>query len=236
MPARYSIADVASLVAEPTRAAILLTLLDGRALCAGELARAARLSDPATSLHLAKLTNGGLLALQKEGRHRYYRLANADVAHALEALGTIATAPPPARSLLPGGRELRTARTCYDHLAGALSVAFACMLERERYLRAADDRTYEITSDGGRWFAAVFAVDTEALAGLRRSLARRCLDWTERRPHVAGALGAALLARLVEMRWVARISGSRAVRITARGCSGFASLGCKTAMPLDGGK
>jgi DNA-binding transcriptional ArsR family regulator len=189
------------------------------------LAREARLSAPATSLHLAKLTRGGLLVVRKEGRHRYYRLANADVAHALEALGTIATRPPPARPLRPDQSALRMARTCYDHLAGVLSISFAEMLERERILAARDDRTYEVTRDGVRWFADVMRIDVGVLEQRRRSLARRCLDWTERRPHVAGALGAAVLARLIETGWVARVSDTRALRITTRGQTELTALG-----------
>jgi DNA-binding transcriptional ArsR family regulator len=233
MTSGFSIADAASLIGEPTRAAILLALVDGRALPAGELARAAGLSAPATSLHLAKLVGGGLLALRREGRHRYYRLASADVAHALEALGAIATARPPARSVLPGRARLRAARACYDHLAGAVAVALAESLEREHVLRAADDRTYEVTREGARWFAAALRIDVGELARGRRALARRCLDWTERRPHLAGALGAALLDRLVERRWVARTSGSRALRITALGRAEFAKLGLPAALTAE---
>ncbi len=229
MTARYAIADVASLVGEPTRAAILLALLDGRALPAGALARAARLSAPATSLHLAKLRQGGLLAMQKEGRHRYYRPASREVAHALEALGAIATATPPARSLSPERSALRAARTCYDHLAGALAVAFAHRLEHERIIYAADERTYAITRNGRTWFADVMGIDIEALARGHRSLAARCLDWTERRPHVAGALGAAVLERLVAMRWVTKAPDSRVLRITARGDAGLARMGLRPA-------
>jgi DNA-binding transcriptional ArsR family regulator len=233
MTARFAIADVASLFAEPTRAAILLALLDGRALPAGELARAAGLSAPATSLHLAKLTGGGLLAVRREGRHRYYRLSSPDVAHALEALGAIATAPPPARSPVPGRSPLRAARTCYDHLAGAVSVALADLLERERFLRAADDRTYEITREGAAWFADALRIDVGILVRGRRAVARRCLDWTERRPHLAGALGAAVLERLVEGRWIAKVRGSRAVRITALGRVELAKLGLPAALTVE---
>ncbi len=230
MTSRFALADAASLFGEPTRAAILLALLDGRALPAGELARAAGLSASATSLHLAKLVGGGLLAPRREGRHRYYRLANADVAHALEALGAIATAKPPECSTLPGRAPLRAARTCYDHLAGALAVALAESLERERVLRAVDDRTYELARGGGRWFADALGLDVDAIARGRRAFARRCLDWTERKPHLAGALGAALLDRLVEGRWVVKSPGSRALRVTARGRAEFATWGLPAAL------
>ncbi len=225
---KYAIADAAALVGEPTRAAILLALLDGRALPAGELAGAANLSLAATSLHLGKLTRGGLLVVRQQGRHRYYRLASEDVAHALEALGVIASqrprAPPAlSHSPLPERAALRAARTCYDHVAGALGVALATKMEREGALRVEDDRTYAITQHGSTWLSDVLGVDVALIVAGRRPIARRCLDWTERRAHVAGALGAAVLERLLAMRWVAKTS-SRALRITTRGRESFARL------------
>jgi DNA-binding transcriptional ArsR family regulator len=230
MTARYALADVAALVGEPTRAAILLALLDGRALPAGELASEAGLSAAATSLHLAKLTRGGLLLVQKEGRHRYYRLASGEVGHALEALGVIATARSPARAMTPETAALRSARTCYDHLAGALAVAFAEKLAREGVVRAQGERAYEITSRGARWLASAMGIEVSPLSAGRRQLARRCLDWTERRPHVAGALGAAILDRLLTMQWAARIRDTRALRITTRGRAALTALGLGDAL------
>jgi len=230
MTARYTIADVAALVGEPTRAAILLALLDGRALPASELAAEARLSAAATSLHLAKLTQGGLLAVQREGRHRYYRLASGDVGHALEALGVIATLAPPApRALSPERAALRTARTCYDHLAGTLAVALADRMEREQVVRAEGERAYAITSEGRRWLKDMLGVEVSAVLAGRRDPARRCLDWTERRPHVAGALGAAILQRLLAMRWAAR-TRTRVLRITPGGREALARLGLGEAL------
>ena len=226
MTDRFSIASVGSLVGEPTRAAMLLALLNGLALPAGELAREAGLSAAATSLHLAKLVAGGLLVVQKAGRHRYYRLASAEVAHALEAIGVVATRAPPARSLSPERSRLRDARTCYDHLAGAYAVALAQALEQQGMLRSRPENAYHVTKHGVQWFGDVLQIDVADLSG-RRSLARRCLDWTERRPHLAGALGAAVLARLVELRWVARVTASRAVTITARGHVGLTTLGVR---------
>lgn len=230
MTARYAIADVAALVGEPTRAAILLALMDGRALPAGELAREAGLSAAATSLHLAKLTQGGLLVVQKEGRHRYHRLASGDVAHALEALGVIATARPSARALSPERAALRAARTCYDHLAGALAVAFARKMEREHMVHAEGERIYAITPHGVGWLADAMRIEVATLGVGRRPVARRCLDWTERRPHVAGALGAAILGRLLAMGWAAKIGDSRALRITARGRDALTRLGLGEAL------
>lgn len=226
MTARYALADVAALVGEPTRAAILLALLDGRALPAGELAAHARLSAAATSTHLAKLTQGGLLTVHAEGRHRYYRLASSDVAHALESLGAIATAPP-APTTDPARLALREARTCYDHLAGAVAVSLARRLEDEGVLRSRGERAYDVTPRGVDWFASALGIDVPALALGRRVLARRCLDWTERRPHVAGALGAAILTRMLDLRWAKRSLGSRAVELTPRGHEALARLGLR---------
>ncbi len=228
MTAHHALADVAALVGEPTRAAILLALLGGRALPAGELASAAGLSAAATSLHLGKLTRGGLLVVRKEGRHRYYRLASVEVVHALESLGVIATGRPPARvrALSPERAALRTARTCYDHLAGALGVALTDTMEREGVVRADGDRLYSITPRGAEWLGSTFGVDVGALSATpRKPVARRCLDWTERRPHVAGPLGAAILARLLTMGWTARRRESRALRVTTRGATELARLG-----------
>jgi DNA-binding transcriptional ArsR family regulator len=224
MYGQYSLAAVAALVGEPTRAALLLSLLDGRSLPAGELARAVRLSAAATSLHLGKLTRGGLLSVRQEGRHRYYRLASAEVAHALEALGVIATAPVAVQVLSPERRALRTARTCYDHLAGSLAVELATALERAQLILPRDDAHYQISAAGVTWFEQTWRIDVALLARGRRQLARRCLDWTERRPHLAGALGAALFERLTTARWLTRTPRSRTVSVTPRGQLGLSRL------------
>ena len=221
---RYTLADVAALIGEPTRAAMLVGLLDGRALTATELARIADLSAPATSLHLSKLAQGGLVVVRKAGRHRYYRLANGEVAHALEALGVIATAAPHERPPSRAGSALRAARTCYDHLAGVLAIELADRLERARIVRIEDDERYRVTRAGSGWFADALGIDVAALTTGRRPLARRCLDWTERRPHLAGALGAAVLEQFLQRRWVARTPGSRALRITTHGAPAIAKL------------
>jgi DNA-binding transcriptional ArsR family regulator len=242
-------AGVAALIGEPTRAAMLMALLDGKPRPAGELAQAAGLSAAATSLHLAKLTRGGLLAVQQQGRHRYYRLARPEVGRALEALGAVVTAArgEPARPrdgrrsgpVIPGAplgsperRAFCTARTCFDHLAGALAIELAALLEREQVVRGAatprgrdgDGDRYELGARGARWLADELRIDVGALASGRRPLARRCLDWTERRPHVAGALGAALLQRLLRTRWLVTTE-TRALRISPLGRAGLQKLG-----------
>lgn len=228
MTARYSLADVAALIGEPTRAAMLLGLLDGRSLTASELARVADLSAPATSLHLGKLARGGLVVVHKAGRYRYYQLASRDVAHALESLGVISTAAgrsaaSSTRPLTPAHAALRAARSCYDHLAGVLAIDLANGLERARILEVEGDDHYRVTRAGGRWFGDILAIDVAALSAERRPLARRCLDWTERRPHLAGALGAAILDCFLARRWVAR-TDTRALRITGRGTAAIARL------------
>jgi len=217
MSTPYAIADVAMLVGEPTRAAILLALLGGRPLPAGALALEANLSAAATSLHLSKLTRGGLLSVQQQGRCRYYRLANEEVAHALEALGAIATKHHPGRALSPARAAFRAARTCYDHLAGEFSVALGRRLERDGMVRSASSHLYEVTDRGEHWLADEMGINVAALTRERRVLARRCVDGTERRPHVGGALGAAMLERMLSLRWLVKISGSRALRITVHG-------------------
>jgi DNA-binding transcriptional ArsR family regulator len=220
----HALSAAAALVGAPARAALLLALLDGRSLPAGELARSVGLSAAATSLHLGKLVHGGLLAVCQEGRHRYYRMASPDVAHALEALGVIATLPARVQALSPARQALRQARSCYDHLAGAIAVELAVALEKAELLQVTDERRYAVTADGRAWFARCWQIDLDMLERQRRCLARRCLDWTERRPHLAGALGAALFERMMALRWLARRRGSRAVSVTPRGQLGLRAL------------
>ncbi len=202
---------------EPTRAAILVSLLDGCARTASELAMCAGVSPQTASNHLAKLLEGKLLTLETQGRHRYYRLASPEVARALEALAAIGTSSPRQQiSKVP--TELQFARTCYDHLAGHLGVAITEALQEKKYLleRNAD---YKLTSAGKEWFAD-FGIDLCELESLRRSFARRCLDWSERRPHLAGVLGAALFLRLQELTWLVKEKG-RSVRLTVAGRRGL---------------
>lgn len=213
-----NIAYPASLIGDPTRAAILVALFDGRAQPASALAHAANVSAQAASNHLAKLSEGGLLAVEVRGRHRYYRLAAPEIATALEALANVATRLRPLREpLTRKGRALRFARCCYDHLAGQLGVAITATLETRGLLVASGPgaKLYEVTPAGRRWFAD-FGIDVDAYRG-RRPLARRCLDWTERRHHLAGMAGGALLARLEALDWLLRDRETRAVRMTELG-------------------
>jgi DNA-binding transcriptional ArsR family regulator len=219
---------IARLVADPTRAAILNALLAGRALAAGELARLARVSAATASEHLARLLDGGLVRVTAQGRHRYYRLAGAEVAAALEALAYIS--PPREIRSLRQSRTARTlgfARTCYDHLAGVAGVTVHAAMLNHAWLRAGVDG-YEITPAGEHAFTGL-GVDLAALRARRRGLARPCLDWTERRPHLAGALGAAVTAELLARAWfVRRGSGERGLILTPDGATGIeAVFGCR---------
>jgi DNA-binding transcriptional ArsR family regulator len=214
------LAGVAALVADESRARMLDALLDGRALPATQLAAAARTSRPNASMHLTKLVAAGLLEVEQQGRHRYFRLASPRVATALEALAEIAPARPP-RSLRDAtiGERLSRARSCYDHLAGRLGVALTEALVAEGSLVNGDDG-YAVTTDGARRFAS-FGISVDELRRKRRAFARRCLDWSERRQHVGGALGAALLDRLLELEWVERRAQTRALEVTPAGTAGL---------------
>jgi DNA-binding transcriptional ArsR family regulator len=218
-----NIASPAALIGDPVRAAMLQALQDGRAQPAGALAWAAGVSAQAASNHLARLVEGGLLSVEREGRHRYYRLASAEVAHAIEALSAIAT---PVRSLeiprSPKARALRDARCCYGHLAGRLGVKVADALVARGLLAPADDKLYAVTPEGRKWFAAL-GIEVSALSS-PRGVARRCLDWTERRHHLAGPLGVKLLAAMSARGWLALEAKGRAVRLTPQGAAALRDL------------
>lgn len=233
-PYDSDIAPVAALLADRARASMLTALLDGRPLAAGELARTAGVSAATASSHLAKLLDGGLVGVVKQGRHRYYRLRGADVAAVIEALSRISPAAE-VRSLRQSrqARALREARTCYDHLAGQAGAAlFEAMLSRgllEPFGTSYDDprhSAYEVTEKGERRLEMV-GVDVAAVRRSRRRFAGHCLDWTERRPHLNGALGAALAARMIEEGWFARGTARRALAVTDKGRDGLADVfGC----------
>jgi DNA-binding transcriptional ArsR family regulator len=216
MDAKFSLASTAALIADPGRAAMLTSLLDGRALAAGELARAANVSPQSASMHLSQLLEGGLVKVAQDGRHRYYQIASTEVAHAVEALGVIAS--PRKQKPLGEGDPICYARTCYDHLAGAMAVSLAESLQQRRYLVACadSDREFDATATGEEFFKQ-WRIDVNELQSKKRSFARRCLDWTERRDHLAGALGAAICQRFLELRWIAPDRNSRIVRVTPSG-------------------
>lgn len=213
-------AEIAALVGDPARANMLSALMDGRALTAGELAYFAGVSPQTTSGHLAKLTEARLLALQKQGRHRYYRLADPLVGRMMEGIMAVAAnAPPRHRPHSRFDDALRTARTCYDHFAGRLGVGLADAL-RERGHVVLGDEGGEVTSSGVE-FLARFGLDLEQARRRRRTFCRPCLDWTERRPHLAGAVAAGLAARCFDLGWFKRQRDSRALAITDTGRRGL---------------
>jgi DNA-binding transcriptional ArsR family regulator len=220
MAAEADIGRTAALFADPTRVTILEALLDGRALPPSELAAAARVSRPTVSEHLAKLLDAGLLAVERGGRNRYYRLAGPQVADALEALAVIA--PPRAiRSLREANRAdaLSVARTCYGHLAGQLGVAIADALQERAIVRRRDDR-FELGA-GAPAALASLGIATARLPRRGGVVAHPCNDWSERRPHVGGSLGVALARRLFELGWIERAPQPRAVWVTERGRAGL---------------
>jgi len=211
------VASIAALIGDPSRTAMLRALADGRALPAGELATAAGLSLSGASAQLARLTKGGLLTVEREGRHRYYRLAGPHVAAALEGLALLAVTPQRACARSPAAEALRRARTCYDHLAGHLGVALAKALEDHGLVMAGEGKRLEVTTAGRSWFLQVLEIETARLVAGQHGIARRCLDWTERRHHIAGPLGAALLHRFCELGWVIKEEGMRAVKLSRQG-------------------
>jgi DNA-binding transcriptional ArsR family regulator len=218
------LAAIGAIIGDPSRARMLDALMSGRALAAGELATIAGIGAPTASDHLARLRDGGLVEVVAQGRHRYYRLAGPEVGAALEALSRIAP-PRPVRSLRQAGhaQALGFARTCYDHLAGVCGVALHDALIARGWLT----RAYDVTP-AGRDGLAGWGVHVEAARSRRRSFARPCLDWTERRPHLAGALAAGITDGLVERGWfVRRAADSRALRLTDAGSAGLESLGCE---------
>jgi DNA-binding transcriptional ArsR family regulator len=211
------VASVAALLGDPARANILTALMDGRALTAKELAFAAHVSPSTASGHLARLTDAALLAVEQQGRHRYFRLASPLVGQMLEAVMAVAGPEPLAARSWRGGEALRTARTCYDHLAGRLGVALADAMTGAGHVALTHDGG-EVT-DQGQAFLREFGAEP---APGKRIFCRPCLDWSERRPHIAGRLGAALATRCMDLGWTARQRDSRAVTITPCGASGFA--------------
>lgn len=211
-----NITQIASLIGEKTRSAVLEALLSGKALPASELAQLAGVSLQTISSHLAKLVEGRLLSVEAHGRHRYYRLAGQEVADALEALSLVAPAVQ-VTSLRQSDtlNGVRFARTCYDHMAGKLGVAVTEALVSKGFIQS-EGREYRITQQGVSWFASI-GIDVAKLRGGRRIFCRQCLDWSERRYHMSGAVGAALAARFFELEWIRRTQASRAVEITDTG-------------------
>ncbi|SLN42517.1 ArsR/SmtB family transcription factor [Oceanibacterium hippocampi] len=215
------IARIGSLIGDPARANMLTALMSGKALTASELAAEAGVSPSTASAHLGKLEAAALVSQRRQGRHRYFALADDDVGGLLEALMGLAARRGHTRTRT-GPREpaLRRARVCYNHLAGELGVQLYDSLRNRNFLVVADDGIG--LSPDGREFIATLGIDLAPLEGGRRPLCKTCLDWSARRPHLAGALGSALLDRFQALGWAARQEGSRVVAFSKAGETRFA--------------
>ncbi|WP_127091846.1 ArsR/SmtB family transcription factor [Aquabacter cavernae] len=214
-----TIAEVGGLMGDAARANMLMALMGGQALTAGELARVARITPQTASGHLAKMIEGRLLAVEKQGRHRYYRLASGEVAHAMQALMALAADGHRRHHPLgPRDAALRLARTCYDHMAGRLAVAIADALSAQDCMVLSDGAA--VLTQKGRAVLDSVGLPMDGTSA-RRPLCRTCLDWSERRPRLAGRLGAALLARALDLGWIVRTPGNRALTLTGQGEEGF---------------
>lgn len=212
--------DIVQLIGDPIRAHILWTLLDGRAYTASELAAASDTSAPNCSMHLAKLIKADLLTVEAQGRHRYYSLSRPEVAYAMEALAALV----PKQTLEAAEKDdppIRVCRTCYDHLAGRVGVQLAEGLVKHKLL-IQTKKQYDLTPKGIRWFVD-HGIDPAKLQRQRRNFSRTCLDWTERRPHLAGSLGAAILQMMMDEKWLRRMPNTRAVQVTPKGRKALSS-------------
>lgn len=214
------LAELASLLADPTRATFCLALLDGRAWTAGELARCAGVAPSTASGHLHRLVASGLLAEHRQGRHRYVRLADERTATLVEGLAghrEPGTAPAAGLRAAAASAALARGRTCYDHLAGRIGVAVTDALTARGLLDTSAG--FALSGEGLGWMAEALGLDVAVWSRSRRPVARECLDWTERRPHLAGLAGAELCREFFDRGWIRRIGSGRAVRLTPAGAA-----------------
>lgn len=208
--------QIAGLIGDPTRAVVMWTLFEGKAFTATELAMAADTTPQNMSMHLAKLVQANLLSVESQGRHRYYKYASKEVAYAIEALGSLI--PAPGGKPTAGNNEqpaIKQCRTCYDHLAGKIGVAVTDSLLQQKIV-VQKNNLFELSPKGKKWFG-LFDIDIAALQQQRRSFLRPCLDWSERRYHMAGALPAAFLQAMLSADWLRTTQHSRALVVTAGG-------------------
>lgn len=216
MDVKKELANLAGQLADPARASIVLNLMDGSSRPTGELQIAANISPSSASAHLSKLVNARILSVIKRGRLKYYRISTAAVAHAIEALTVVALPGNAIRQVARSSiNPFSFARTCYDHLAGRLGVQIIGAMQAEEILRPSG-KGYEVTFHGADWLEGL-GIDFDLLQMERRLFAPQCLDFTERRPHLGGALGAALFSRMIELQWLVKLHVPRAVRLTPRG-------------------
>ncbi len=215
-----ALSEIAALMGDPARAAMLSLLMDGRAHTASDLALSAGVTAQTASGHLARMAEAGLLAVRAQGRNRFYRLASPDVAHAIESLMALAgTRAPPASKAAAWRRDpdLRFCRTCYDHLAGQVGIAVTDSLTQHGHLEPKGARDWKLTASGELFCARVGVdLDRARRAGTRH-FARQCLDWSERRPHISGALGAAIADTFFKKGWAEKLRRGRTVRLTDSG-------------------
>jgi DNA-binding transcriptional ArsR family regulator len=209
--------SITSLIGEPTRVAMLNALMGGQMLPASELAYISKVSPQTASSHLSKLVKGNLITVEQLGRHRYYRLANPEVAELMEMIAALSP-PVQIRSLRQSQEmiQVRHARTCYDHLAGQLGVALTQALLDQSYVTVISDLEFDVTEQGIEHFR-LLGIDLTTLKSNRRIFAKRCLDWSERFYHIGGFLGSVIAQRLFEMNWIEPVDKTRAVRITETG-------------------
>ncbi len=217
METEESFVLISALICEPTRAKMLWNLLDGRAYTATELAVVADISATSASNHLSKLLEAELLKVETQGRHRYYSFARTEVAYAVESLANLATngAPRSLKNIPPSGAK--KCRTCYDHLAGFVAIRLVEAFEQKDFLYKTET-AYSVTEKGWNWLAEL-EISPDDFAGNRRPLTRQCLDWSERRPHLAGQLGAAFLEKTLQRKWFEKVQFSRELILTAKGKS-----------------
>jgi DNA-binding transcriptional ArsR family regulator len=210
-----SFKQAAALFGEPARAAIIWELFEGKPVTAGELAIAANITPQSASSHLKKLVQAGILAVHKQGKHKYFVYAKPEIAMVVETLGNVFAIP---KELNREQREVRAARSCYDHLAGVAGVFVTEALLKKGFIKDHPDhiKEFAVTQDGSNWFEEL-GINTEQLKTVKRPLALKCIDWTEKRPHLAGSLGAALLQYFLKEGWFRRIYQKRNLQITSKG-------------------
>jgi DNA-binding transcriptional ArsR family regulator len=207
--------ELTGLICEPTRAKMLWNLLDGRAYTAGELAIVADVSPTAASNHLTKLLEAALVKVETQGRHRYFSFAKPEVAYAVESLASLASENDGGLKKIETQEGIKYCRTCYDHLAGLVGVRITEALENKNII-VKSEAHYTITKKGWAWLED-FGITEEVLSNRRRAVTRQCLDWSERRPHLAGQLGAALLEKMLEKKWLRKVKFSRELIVTSKG-------------------
>ena len=219
MVSTSTVAEIGAVLGDPARVNMMIALLDGRAHTARELAEVGGVSPQTASSHLAKLVDAGMIAAERQGRHRYHRLASPDVASLLEQMHLAGAALAARRSPLSGPRDpaMRELRSCYDHLAGRIAVELGDRLIESEGRPIAEAQL----TDQGVSLLAKIGLDVANIPSGRRSFCRACIDWSERRPHVAGAVGSAILARLIEIGWMKKMATGRTLLLTATGERGF---------------